>query len=333
MTRLLCQLFLSLSVAASAADKPNFVFILGDDINRDSVGCYGGVDAPTPNIDRIAKEGVQFMRAYTSVAMCAPFRQELYSGRTPWRTRAFMNHSNSVKGTSSIPLQLQKLGYEVGIIGKTHIGPKSIYSFTYLAGGSNEKMMASARKFIEEARQAGKPFCVFVCSSDAHSPFNTGDQSQFDAAKIKVPPYWVDTPGFRKELVPYLAEVANFDALAGMMDSYLAEQKLADKTLFMVCTEQGSQFPFAKWTCYDNGLHTGLVARWTGVTKAGHKCNELVWMPDIAATLVAAAGGTVEPGTFDGKSILPMLRGEQHVNHEYVFGSFQSERFVRRRTV
>ena len=77
---------------AQAGRAFNVVFILGDDMNRDSWGAYGNQDCMTPNITRLANEGVRFERAYCSVAMCAPFRQELYSGRSPWRTGTLPNH-------------------------------------------------------------------------------------------------------------------------------------------------------------------------------------------------------------------------------------------------
>ena len=78
----LCFTFFALSVSA----KQNVVFILADDMSRDTWGAYGGKDCKTPNIDQLAMDGTRFDRAYCTVAMCAPFRQELYSGRSPWRT-------------------------------------------------------------------------------------------------------------------------------------------------------------------------------------------------------------------------------------------------------
>ncbi|GIS29140.1 MAG: hypothetical protein CM15mP130_1700 [Verrucomicrobiota bacterium] len=71
-------------------------------------------------------------------------------------------------------------------------------------------------------------------------------------------------PGTREEMVKYYAEITNFDRLVGMMRKELEKRKLWDETVFMVCSEQGTQLPFAKWTCYDNGLRTGLVMRWPG---------------------------------------------------------------------
>jgi len=106
------------------AKKLNVVFILADDMGRDTWGAYGSKDCQTPNIDRLAEEGTRFERAYCTVAMCAPFRQELYSGRSPWRTGTLPNHSKSVSGTQSIPHYLKPLGYRVALLGKSHVGPK-----------------------------------------------------------------------------------------------------------------------------------------------------------------------------------------------------------------
>ena len=108
---------------SSKAIHPNIVILLGDDIDRDTLGPWGG-EAITPHLDQLAAEGVKFNRCYATVAMCAPFRQELYSGRTPWRTGAMPNHSQSSKDTKSLPHYLKPLGYRVALLGKGHIGPQ-----------------------------------------------------------------------------------------------------------------------------------------------------------------------------------------------------------------
>ena len=126
MKKLLLLSFL-LGFACLGKDKPNVVFILADDMSRDTWGAYGGKECKTPNIDRLAKQGTRFERAYCSVAMCAPFRQELYSGRSPWRTGTLPNHSKSVAGTKSVVHYLKPLGYRVALLGKSHVGPNECY--------------------------------------------------------------------------------------------------------------------------------------------------------------------------------------------------------------
>ena len=112
--------------------------------------------------------------------------------------------------------------------------------------------------------------------------------------------------------------------LVGRMGRNLKNGDLWKYTIFMVCSEQGTQLPFAKWTCYDNGLHSGLVARWAGVTRPDSVARELVSIADITPTLVEAAGGELNPGDCDGRSFLKMLQGKQQTLHPYVIGAFSN---------
>ena len=340
MVRVFHILLTSLTIVAclqpvlSAGQRPNIVFLLADDMNRDTWGVYGNKDCKTPNIDRLTKDGMTFNRAYCSVAMCAPFRQELYSGRSPWRTRTLANHSKSTADTKSIPHYLKPLGYRVALTGKTHIGPSEAYPFEILGdknGHTNKGFVAAASQFFDDCNKADTPFCLFIASHDGHAPFTTGDPSQYDKDDLSIPPYWLDTPVLRKKLVQYYAEVSNFDKLVGQIRAALEQRSLWDNTLFVVCSEQGIQFPFAKWTCYDNGLHTGLVMSWPGTIKAGSHADELISIADITPTLVDAAGGELKAGDVDGKSFLKTLQGEQQVLHEYVYGAFTNCNLINNR--
>lgn len=319
-----------LSLTSLLADRPNFIFILGDDINRDNVGCYGGgVKCKTPHMDKLAADGVRFSKAYTSVAMCAPFRQELYSGRTPWRTKTLLNHSTSTADTKSLPHYLMPLGYRVALLGKGHIGPKKAYPFERLGDtDDNEVFLERAKKFVAECHDKETPFCLIIASHDAHAPFTNGDSSVYEPSKLKLPPYWIDTPEFRNSLPGYLAEVTHFDSLVGEVRRHLDDTNLSKNTVLFACTEQGSQFPFAKWTCFDNGLHTGLIAYAPGRIPSGHVSDELLWMCDIAPTIVDLAGGQSTPRDFDGKSQLANLTGRPTRVHDYVFGAFSNKGII-----
>lgn len=329
MVGILCGMYLSAALSHGAT-PPNFVIVLGDDINRDNLGCYGGgVTCDTPQLDRLAKNGVRFDRAYTSVAMCAPFRQELYSGRTPWRTKSFLNHSHSTEDTKSLPHYLTPLGYRVALLGKSHIGPHKAYPFKYLGNtDDNAVFFDKTKEFIETCRKENRPFCLVIASNDAHGPNTNGDASAYEPESLKIPPYWIDTLELRKSLPAYLAEVTNFDALVGMVRGYLDDSGLAKETVLFACTEQGSHFPFSKWSCYDNGLHTGLIAYAPGRILSGHVSDELFWMCDVAPTIVEMAGGTFAADAFDGKSQVANLTGPATRVHEYVFGAFTNKGII-----
>ena len=119
---------------AEAAKQPNILIVIADDLNKDSVGVYGSKDVKTPNIDRLAGQGMQFNLAYTSTAMCAPTRQQLYTGLYPVRSGAYPNHSKVKPGTKSLVHYLKALGYRVGLSGKRHFGPPSSFRLSRFRG-------------------------------------------------------------------------------------------------------------------------------------------------------------------------------------------------------
>ncbi|MDC3335001.1 sulfatase [Opitutales bacterium] len=327
------SLFFFTFFALSASAKQNVVFILADDMSRDTWGAYGGKDCKTPNIDQLARDGTRFDRAYCTVAMCAPFRQELYSGRSPWRTGTLPNHSKSVSETKSIVHYLKPLGYRIALLGKSHVGPNECYPFERLGDVSkrvdaNPETLDKAKAFLDDCKKTKNPFCLFIGSHDSHAPFTTGDPSAYDAKKITVPPYWIDTPELREVMVQYYAEITNFDHLVGMMRKELEKRNLWKNTIFMVCSEQGTQLPFAKWTCYDSGLHTGLVAHWPNRSKPGSVIKELISTADITPSLVYELGGKLEKGAVDGKSFLNLLKGVEDPIHQYVYGAFTNCRII-----
>ncbi|MEC7799987.1 MAG: sulfatase [Verrucomicrobiota bacterium] len=314
-------------------EKLNVVFILADDMSRDTWGAYGGKDCKTPNIDQLAKDGIRFDRAYCTVAMCAPFRQELYSGRSPWRTGTLPNHSKSVAGTKSIVHYLKPLGYRVALLGKSHVGPNECYPFERLGDVSkrvdaNPETLDKAKAFLDDCKKTENPFCLFIGSHDSHAPFTTGDPSVYDPKNIKVPTYWIDTPELREVMIQYYAEITNFDRLVGMMRKELEKRNLWKNTIFMVCSEQGTQLPFAKWTCYDNGLHTGLVAHWPNRLKPGSVIKELISTADITPSLVDELGGKLKDNSVDGKSFIELLKGNNETLHDYVYGAFTNFRII-----
>lgn len=326
-------------VHAEKKSSPNIILILADDINRDSLGTYGSKDCKTPNIDQLAKEGMKFNKMYSTVAMCAPFRQELYSGRSPWRTGTLANHSKSKADTKSIPHYLNKLGYRTALVGKTHFGPQQAYPFQYLGKGKSKSKTSdknlfykeTTNTFIDSCLKENKNFFLVIASQDGHHPFTTGDPKKYNKDELSIPPYWSDTIELRETLVNYYAEVSNFDKLVGMIRQVCVSKKILDNTIFIVCSEQGIQLPFAKWTCYDNGLRTGFIVRWPGMVKAGSTYNELVSTSDVAPTIVKAAGGTYTKNDFDGKSFLRALKGEATKQHKYLYGAFTNCNIIQNR--
>ncbi len=304
-------------LAAQATTKPNLLFVIADDCTFRDIGCYGG-QALTPNIDKLAAEGMRFTRCFQTAPMCSPTRHNIYTGLYPVRSGAYPNHTFAKEGTKSVVHYLQPLGYRVALSGKTHIAPREVFPFEY-SGKKNNPDMDALDKLFRECKQAGQPFCMFACSNEPHSPWNKGDASKYDAAKLKLPPYFVDTPRTRQDMVRYLAEITYYDWQVGECLRLLDKHGLAENTMVMVVSEQGSGFPFGKWTCYDTGLQSACVVRWPGKIAAGKVTDALVEYVDVLPTFIEAVGGTPDP-MLEGKSFLPVLRGQAKEHKSHVFG-------------
>ena len=316
MKRILFLLLLWQAPAIFAA-KPNIVFIIADDCTFRDIGCYGG-QAKTPNIDKLAKQGMRFTRCFQAAPMCSPTRHNIYTGLYPVKSGAWPNHTRAYPHVKSIVHHLKPLGYRVTQSGKTHINPRDVFPFENFGGGKNPDMEYIDRLFSETAK-GGKPFCLFACSNEPHSPWNKGDASAYPPDKVKLPPYIVDTPRMRSDFSNYLAEITYYDSQVGEIIKLLGKHGLSENTLVMVVSEQGNGFPFAKWTCYDHGLQSAMVVRWPGKVKADAVTDAMVEYVDVTPTFIDAAGGKAVEG-LDGKSFLPVLRSETQTHKQHVFG-------------
>ena len=122
----LCAIALSFS-AATAAEKPNIVVIMADDLGYGDVSCYGATELSTPNIDRLAKEGLRFTSGYCSASTCTPTRYSMLTGNYAFRTKgtgiAPPNAPAIIKpGTETVASILKRAGYSTGVVGKWHLG-------------------------------------------------------------------------------------------------------------------------------------------------------------------------------------------------------------------
>lgn len=308
----------------AAAAAPNVLLFLSDDTNFLDFGCYGNKDVRTPHIDALAKQSMRFDACYNSSPMCAPTRMSLYTGIHPVRNGAWPNHSQVYDHVRSLPHFLQPLRYRVGIIGKRHEAPKANFPFEFLGGRHHDNGedvdldLGKVKRFLQETKD--QPFCLVVSSNQAHTPWNRGDATVFDPASFKVPPYLVDTPETRKALAQYYAEISYFDNQLGTCLRYLSETGKEKNTIVIFLSEQGSQFPFCKWSCYETGLRSACLIRWPGVVKPGSATTALTQYVDLVPTLLEAAGSKIKASQFDGKSLLPLLRGESNTHHEFVPG-------------
>ena len=333
MIRRVVSLALLLMVAAVArAEPPNVLIIMADDCTFNDLPMYGGQNALTPNLEALASEGLVFNRAYLTSAMCQPCRAELYTGLYPMSNGCAWNHSASLPETKSMPHHLGQLGYRVGLAGKVHVLPKEAFPFEPVGGfdpscvrePTRTHDLSSVTEFM--GRDAKQPFCLVVALVDPHVPWVMGDPSAYPPAKIKLPANLADTKLTREAFSRYLAEITYMDGQVGELLQSLEASGHAGDTLVLFTSEQGSQFPGNKWTSWDTGVHTALIARWPGVVAAGKRTDAMVQYADVLPTLLEAAGENAAASKangipFDGTSFLGVLNGQVDAHRKYVYGA------------
>ncbi|WP_319503396.1 sulfatase [uncultured Draconibacterium sp.] len=326
-----CLLLVAQTVSAgkplsvASGQKPNIVFILADDCTNWDIACYGSVDSKTPNIDKLASEGMLFTRCYEAAPMCSPTRHNIFTGLYPVKTGAYPNHTNAYQGTESIVQYLTPLGYRVALSGKRHIGPETVFPFEYL-GTKNNPEFDLVEGFLKEVKDSKEPFALMLTSNEPHTPWSKGDPTQFDPEKITLPPHYVDTKETREAYCRYLAEINYLDGQVKQALALLDKYGFTENTMVVFASEQGNSFPFAKWTCFEAGVKSALIAKIPQKIQPGTTLNAIVEYSDLLPTFIDMAGGKV-PEKLDGKSLKPLFLGQAEKVKDYAY-SMQTTRGI-----
>jgi N-sulfoglucosamine sulfohydrolase len=303
--------------AAAAADKPNLVVFIADDLGVLDCQPYGAQDVRTPNMQRLASEGLLFRQAFVASPSCAPSRAALLTGLMPARNGAEANHSRPRPEIKKLPAYLREQGYEVASFGKVaHYNHGKEYGFDLVGGEGfhNHEGIPAAVEFLK-SRAKDKPVCLFVGTNWPHVPWP--ETEAYDAAQITLPPTHVDTPETRHWRARYYAAVSKADDdLGTIMDA--VRQQLDPKNSYTFFTsDHGAQWPFGKWNLYDAGARVPLIVVGPGI-EAGVATDALVSWVDLLPTLVELAGGQ-PPADIDGRSFAAVLRGERPQHRDEIF--------------
>jgi len=310
-----------------AAEKPNVLLIIADDLCWRDLGVTGNPDVKSPHIDKLAREGMSLRHMYTPAPTCSPTRHAIYTGLYSIRSGAYPNHTMVDAGTKSIFGHLKEQGYRVGLQAKSHVSPRSVFSYENISGNADD--IEAFTKFI--TRDKKQPWLAVFASNDPHSPWTRGPKNLYDPAKIKIPSYLHDNETTRKMLADYYAEISKLDEQVGNCLKALDDSNQRDNTIVIFLSEQGSSFPFGgKWSLYDNGIRIATFIRWPGRVKPNSSSDALVQYVDLAPTFLAAAGvdpTTIDTGCadangnrgFDGSSFLDVLTGKTDKHRDVVF--------------
>lgn len=363
---------------AYAAERPNILYIMSDDHAAHAISAYGSKINRTPNIDRLAKDGMRFTNCFVTNSICTPSRAAILTGKY-----AHLNGVpvfNRFDGSQPhMAKHLQKVGYHTVMIGKWHLGSdptgfdywnilpgQGVYhNPVFLTAGKKTKHQGYCTDLIVdftidalEKRPKDKPFFLMCHHKAPHRPWDPDDKhaKQFENVEIPEPETFNDdyagrsdaakeatmridlhltqrdvkrTPPaglagqalkkwkYQRYMRDYLACVASVDDNIGRLLDYLDKKGLAENTIVVYTSDQGFFLGDHNWYdkrfMYEECLRMPFLVRWPKQIKAGSVNDRMVLNIDFAPTLIAAAGQKV-PDDMQGRSFLPLWRGETPEN-------------------
>lgn len=300
-------------------EKPNIMIWVADDQYLESVGVYGAEPSHTPNIDKFAAEGMLFTKAYSTTSICTPSRSALYTGMYPINNGSHPNHSGLKKDVASMPTIMKELGYRSGLVGKEGVHKKPtrptntfVWEAEYphngkpVEGADWDKKVAKKHKDIdyegvnEFINASDQPFCLFVAASLPHGP-NLGKISN--------------------GLEGYPANNWLTDWQFGKFLKMLDDAGKAENTIVIYVSDNGANTDYSKFTLYEPGVHVPMIVRWPGKVKTNSVSKQLVDFTDVMPTIMELAGAKPNK-EMDGKSLIPLLKGDEKPLREDLFLSF-----------
>jgi arylsulfatase A-like enzyme len=305
------------AAAVAANDRPNFVFIIADDVSAEDLGCYGHPHIRTPHLDRLAKEGLRFERAFLTCSSCSPSRCSIITSRYPHQTGAAELHQPLPAEQITLAEVLRDKGYYVACAGKWHLGNPTKKEFDKIVAGQP----SGCEKWVETLaeRPKDKPFLLWLAAFDAHRDYSPGAIEKPHTEKdAVVPPFLPDVPEVRKDLAMYYDEISRMDGYIGRVLEELERQKVADHTVVMFIADNGRPFPRCKTTLYDSGIRTPCIVRWPAKIKPGGVSKSLISSIDIAPTFLELAG-IEQPKNFVGQSFAALFTSPDKPHRDAIF--------------
>jgi hypothetical protein len=269
------------SKRTASQTQPNILFLVSED-NGPELGCYGDPYVQTPTLDKLAREGVRFERAFVPYSVCSPSRACFLTGLWPQQNGhlGLATHGFSLyRETASLPSWLGARGYRTGIIGKLHVNPERNFPWHFRAirsanfGKRNMRDYASKAAEFVASSKAGQPWFLQINFPDAHFPLH---RQQFGlpakpltGADVKPLPFvGADSPRLRELTADYYNCMSRLDSGVRMvLDTLSAEQR--EQTMVVYIGDHGAQFSRAKCSVYEAGLRVPMIVHWPNHMRAG----------------------------------------------------------------
>ncbi len=321
---------------APKPNRPNILLCLADDASFPHMGAYGCSWVQTPGFDRVAREGLLFVNAYTPNPKCAPSRATILTGRNSWQLEEACNHAAYFPAKFKVYTEvLAERGYFVGKTGKGWApgiarhedgSPRALTGRGFdvrkapppTSGISNNDYAGNFADFLAAVPE-GRPWCFWYGSVEPHRGYEYASGIAKGGKSLeqvtRVPGYWPDDEVVRTDILDYAFEIEHFDRHLVRMLTLLDEKGLLENTLVVVTADNGAPFPREKGQCYEASAHLPLAIMWKrGIASPGRVIEDFVSFADFAPTFLELAGvpwndsGMHPPA---GKSLVPIFQANQ----------------------
>lgn len=306
-------------------EKPNVIYFHTHDTGR-YVSPYGyGVSSP--NYLRFAEWGMTFKDMHSVAPTCSPSRAGLLTGQYPHQNgmTSLAHRGAELKNINQHLIHtLKPSGYHTALIGFHHVIHWPEYEklgydecIAPGAGAASEKIAPLTLDFLERQRRQGdKPFFVSVGVTETHRPF-PADVPASEARYLRPPAPFPDTESFRQDMAGFNILLQRADEALGSILDYLEANDLRENTLIVVTTDHGLAFPSMKNNLTDHGTGVLFMVSGPGIVE-GQVTDALSLQLDLFPTICEMCG-IEKPDWLEGKSLLPLLRGEQSDLHDAIF--------------
>jgi N-sulfoglucosamine sulfohydrolase len=296
--------------------QPNFIIFIADDAAWNDCGPYGNNSIKTPNINKLAEDGLVFDNAFLTTSSCSPSRCSILTGRYPHSTGAQELHMPLPADQLLFAGELQKAGYYTALAGKYHIGARRD-EFNTIYGGTPSGCENWVKALQE--RPKDQPFFMWLAALDPHRKYQPNTIAEpHNPDNVVVPPFLSDADSTRKDLALYYDEISRLDDYLGQVMAELKTQGVDENTLVIYMTDNGRPFPRCKTRLYDSGIKTPFIVRWPEKLQKG-RTDALISSIDIAPTFCELAGANISE-TFQGISFAPVLNDYSSKTRDYIVG-------------
>ena len=293
--------------------KPNIFIYIADDQNSWDYEIFGNKQVKTNNFDRLVHEGLRFSNAYTSQAVCAPSRSQLFTGLFPMKNGCYANHL-PVRNVKDINDFMSELGYEVVLAGKGHIKPNSVFNWNRYFPTNSDRLIP-IKKVEDFIVNSQKPLCIIFSSDLPHGPFPKS--TAYNNKPLDYDPTSKNLSSRAGDFkAGYYQNIEDDNTQLGKVLKMLETVSNLDESVFIYISDHGLK---GKWSVRETGLKIPMVFRWPNVIPPNTTNDKLVSIVDILPTIVEVSGGK-KIESLDGKSLMPILQNSNISFRDYIFG-------------